>query len=205
MCFGEGWDRSGPRLRKACKDSIPCYAEVVSPALTTSRLGLQRNRAPFPQGSKSSAMLSRAVQNLTISPVENLTVRRGDEPQVVATSFARTWGVESPFRTTQARSWQAASRSSALSEPRRGESKAPHTRSANPCFFAPDDGIVAWWHGSTFFHAPPTRSTSAIPAIWRGESACIARDVGGRVHGSAASCCPRVLRRVFDLTRCPGS
>jgi hypothetical protein len=30
--------------------------------------------------------LSTPVENLTVPPIENLTGRRGDEPQVVATS-----------------------------------------------------------------------------------------------------------------------
>jgi hypothetical protein len=32
------------------------------------------------------ATVSTPVQNLTLPPVENLTVRRGDEPQIVAAS-----------------------------------------------------------------------------------------------------------------------
>jgi hypothetical protein len=35
---------------------------------------------------RKAMLLSTPGQNLTLPPVENLTVRRGDEPQVVATS-----------------------------------------------------------------------------------------------------------------------
>lgn len=62
------------------------------PAIATLLTRLTTYRGHLPQGAPTSGYLANIVllstpgQNLTLPPVENLTGRRGDEPQAVATS-----------------------------------------------------------------------------------------------------------------------
>ena len=81
--------RLPPRLCELCASTAHGFAkgclEAREPVPTGGHVWVVANRTSFPR-SAFCVRMSTPGQNLTIPPVENLTGRRGDEPQFVATS-----------------------------------------------------------------------------------------------------------------------